>query len=157
MFANYRPISNLPFLSNVLEKVVAAQLQQHLKLNNLFEKCQSGFRPSHSTETVVVWVTNDLLMTADAGSQSLLIFLDFTAAFDTVDHSILLHHLHSTIGLSDSVQNWFLSYLTGRTEYVALGEAKSLRHNFTRGVPQGSVFGPILFILYMLPLGHVIG
>ena len=140
----------------MLEKRVAAQLQDHLNSNNLFEKFQSGFRSGHSTETALVRVTNDLLMTADAGSPSLLILLDLTAAFDTVDHGILLHHLHSTIGLSDSPLDWFTSYLTGRTEYVSLGEAESGTHNVTCGVPQGSVLGPTLFTLYMLPLGSII-
>ncbi|KAM3870716.1 uncharacterized protein ACN63O_004795 [Diretmus argenteus] len=106
VLANYRPISNLPFISKVLERVVAAQLQDHLKNNNLYEKFQSGFRPGHSTETALVRVTNDLLMSADTGSPSLLILLDLSAAFDTVDHNILLHRLHSTIGLSDTVHNW---------------------------------------------------
>ncbi len=156
VFDNYRPISNLPFFSKVLEKVVAAQHLVHLKENKQFEKFQSGFRTGHSTETALVRVTNDLLMTADAGSPSLLILLDLSSAFDTVDHNILLHRLHSTIGLSDSVHNWFSSYLSGRTEHVALGEVKWLTHIVSCVVPQGSVLGPILFILYMLPLGHVI-
>ena len=153
---NYRPISNLPFLSKILERVVAAQLHDHLKHNNLFEKFQSGFRPGHSTETALVRVTNDLLMASDSGSPSLLILLDLTAAFDTVDHSILLHRLQHTIGLSDNVLNWFTSYLTNRTEYVALGKAKSHTHKVICGVPQGSVLGPTLFTLYLLPLGKVI-
>ncbi len=156
VFDNYRPISNLPFFSKVLEKVVAAQHLVHLKENKQFEKFQSGFRTGHSTETALVRVTNDLLMTADAGSPSLLILLHLSSAFDTVDHNILLHRLHSTIGLSDSVHNWFSSYLSGRTEHVALGEVKWLTHIVSCVVPQGSVLGPILFILYMLPLGHVI-
>ena len=90
VLANYRPISNLAFLSEVLEKVVASQLQDHLKHNNLFEQFQSGFCSTHSTETALLRVTNNLLTTADAGSPSLLILLDLTAAFDTVDHTILL-------------------------------------------------------------------
>ena len=156
VLANYRPISNLPFLSKVLEKVVAAQLHDHLQTNNMFEKFQSGFHPGHSTETALARVTNDLLMSADAGSPSLLILLDLTAAFDMVDHHILLHRLHSTIGLSDSTLNWFTSYLTNRTEYVSLGEAKSDTLPVSCGVPQGSVLGPPLFTVYMLPLGRVI-
>jgi len=95
-------------------------------------------------------------MTAYAGSPTLLILLDLTAAFNTVDRNILLHRLISTIGVSDSVHEWFSSYLTGRTEHVALEEAKSLTQNVTCGVPQGSVLNPTLFILYMLPLGQVI-
>lgn len=95
-------------------------------------------------------------MTADAGSPSLLILLDLTAAFDTVDHHILLHLLHSSTGLSDTTLAWFTSYLTDRTQYVSLGGAKSDTHSVTCGVPQGSVLGPTLFTLYMLPLGHVI-
>ena len=91
VLANYRPISNLLFLSKVLEKVIAAQLQSHLKPNNLFEKFQSGFRPCHSMETALVRVTNDLLMSADAGFPSLLILLDLSPAFDTVDHNSLLY------------------------------------------------------------------
>lgn len=107
-------------------------------------------------ETALARVTNDLLMTADVGSPSLLILLDLTSEFDTVAHNILLHCLHFTIGLSDSVYNWFSSYLTGRTEHVALGDVKSLTHNITCSVPQDSVLGPIWLILYMIPLGHVI-
>ncbi len=100
VLSNYRPISNLPFISKVLEKAVATLLQNHLQLNNLFEKFQSGFRSAHSTETALVRVTNNLLLSSDAGFPSLLILLDLSAAFDTVDHNILLNRLHFTIGLT---------------------------------------------------------
>jgi len=122
------------FHSKVLEKAVAAQLQDHLHHHNLYDKFQSGFRPAHSTETALVRVTNDLLMAADASSPSLLILLDLTAAFDTVDHNILLNRLHSDIGLSNSVLDWFTSYFSGRTKYVSLGEAKSHPHAVTSRV-----------------------
>lgn len=95
-------------------------------------------------------------MTADQGSPSLLILLDLSAAFDTVDHQILLNRLQTVVGLSDITLSWFQSYLTGRTEHVALGQAKSLPHTVTCGVPQGSVLGPTLFTIYMLPLGEIV-
>ncbi|KAK7912672.1 hypothetical protein WMY93_012883 [Mugilogobius chulae] len=153
---NYRPISNLPFISKLLEKVISSQLHNHLKANSLYEKFQSGFRPSHSTETALIRVTSDLLMASDSGSTSLLILLDLSAAFDTIDHSILLHRLQHHIGLSGTALHWFHSYLTDRTEYVALGDTKSRPHKVTCGVPQGSVLGPTLFTIYMLPLGCVV-
>ncbi|CAM4579724.1 unnamed protein product [Leuciscus chuanchicus] len=154
--SNYRPISNLPFISKLLEKVVSTQLHNNLKSNRLYDKFQSGFHPSHSTETALIRVTSDLLMASDSGSTSLLIFLDLSAAFDTVDHHILLHRLQHYTGLSGTALKWFHSYLTDRTEYVALGDVKSRPHTVTCGVPQGSVLGPTLFTIYMLPLGRVV-
>ncbi|KAK7909783.1 hypothetical protein WMY93_014467 [Mugilogobius chulae] len=142
--ANYRPISNLPFLTKVLEKVVAAQLHNHLLTHNLYEKFQSGFRSAHSTETALVRVMNDVLMTSDQGSSSLLLLLDLSAAFDTVDHHTLLNRLQNEVGLSGTTLSWFQCYLSGRTEHVAIEQAKSLPHTVTCGVPQGSVLGPAL-------------
>ncbi len=96
---NFRPISNLPFLSKLLEKIVAQQVHTHLMENNLFEQFQSAYRPYHSTETALIKVTNDLLMAANSGLLSILILLDLTAAFDTISHSILLERLIS-IGIT---------------------------------------------------------
>uniref|UniRef100_A0A3P9KHX3 Reverse transcriptase domain-containing protein n=1 Tax=Oryzias latipes TaxID=8090 RepID=A0A3P9KHX3_ORYLA len=153
--ANYRPISNLPFLSKVLEKVVAAQLHHHLSTPSLYEKFQSGFRSAHSTETALVRVMNDLLMAADQGSPSLLLLLDLSAAFDTVDHGILLNRLHTTVGLSGNIFNWFKSYLTSGQNLWLWG-LPNLTHTVTCGVPQGSVLGPSLFTIYISPLGQII-
>lgn len=154
--ANYRLISNLPFIYKVLEKIVARHLQDHLKHNNIFEKFQSSFRPAHSTETALVRVTNDLLMTADAGSPSLHVLLHLSAVFGTFDHGILLKWLYHSIGLNNTLLDRFESYLTHRSEFVAMKSSMSCSHVIGCGVPQCSVLGPILFILYMLLLGKVI-
>lgn len=118
-FDNLRPISNLPFISKILEKVVAAQLHLHLNDHNLYEQFQSGFRPNHSTETALLRITNDLLMAADSGLLSILILLDLSAAFDTISHNILLNRLAS-IGISHTPLAWFTSYLSDRTQFIQL-------------------------------------
>lgn len=151
---NLRPISNLPFLSKILEKTVSLQIRAHLSSNNLYEQFQSGFRPRHSTETALIKITNDLLMAADSGLLSILILLDLSAAFDTISHSILLDRLAS-IGLSHTPLDWFHSYLSGRTQFIQLKSFTSHPSPLSSGVPQGSVLGPILFIIYLLPLGLI--
>ncbi len=147
---NYRPISNLPFLSKILEKVASSQLYSFLEKNNICEDFLSGFRPSHSTETALIRVTNDLLLSSDRGCISLLVLLDLSAPFDIIDHNILLNRLEKSSG---SALAWFKSYLSDRHQFVAVNEEVSYRSQVQYGVPQGSVLGPLLFTLYMLPVG----
>ena len=154
--SNYRPISKLPFISKILEKYVSKQLIAALTNNQIFEQFQSGFRKHHSTETALLKVTNDLLMSADVGDVSVLVLLDLTAAFDTVDHSILVNRLQRWCGVSGTALQWFSSYLSNRFCYVSIGEHSSPPSPLNCGVPQGSVLGPILFSIYMLPLGNII-
>uniref|UniRef100_A0A8C7XI96 Reverse transcriptase domain-containing protein n=1 Tax=Oryzias sinensis TaxID=183150 RepID=A0A8C7XI96_9TELE len=153
---NYRPISNLPFLGKVLEKVVYQQLTDFLLLNNSFDVFQSGFRPHHSTETALIKVTNDIRLNTDDGKVSVLILQDLSAAFDTVDHGILLHRLQDWVGICGSALFWLKSYLEDRKYFVEIGSCVSDYMALTCGVPQGSILGPLLFNLCMLPLGQLI-
>ncbi len=112
---------------------------------------------SAETVAVTVAVTNDLLLSSDRGCFiSLLVLLDLSTAFDTIDHNILLNRLGNSVGISGSALAWFKSYLSDRHQFVAVNEEVSYRSQVQYGVPQGSVLGPLLFTLYMLPLGNII-
>ena len=117
---NYRPVSNLCFIAKILEKLVLSQVSSYLNSHNLYNTCQSAYRPGHSTETALLKVVNDLFLSLNKGNISILALLDFSSAFDTVDHIILVHRLHTDFGFTDTVLQWFSSYLTDRTHYVSL-------------------------------------
>ena len=153
---NYRPVSNLSFISKILEKVVCHQINEHLYSNDLLERNQSAYRKKHNTETAILKIFNDLLMASDDKLISILVLLDLSAAFDTIDHRILLNRLNETFGFDGVVLKWFKSYLFNRTQSVIIDGSTSSPQTIQFGVPQGSVLGPILYTLYTTPLGSLI-
>lgn len=156
LLSNYRPISNLPFISKVLERVVSVQLNNYLCENSLFARMQSGYRKYHSVETALVRVFNDLLLALDDKNEAILVLLDLSAAFDTVNHQLLLYRLSQRFGISGSALSWLKSYLNGRSQTVIVGENRSAHCPTSCGVPQGSVLGPLLFTLYISPIEDII-
>ena len=153
---NFRPVSNLAYLSKLIEMVVDSQVTKHMDDNNLHEIFQSAYKPLHSTETAMLRVKNDILCALDEGNAVLLVCLDLSAAFDTVDHAILLERLEKCIGITGSCLAWFKSYLSNRSQRVLINGATSSPHKLFCGVPQGSVLGPKLFNIYTLPLGDIL-
>ena len=149
-------ISNLSFISKILEKVVLKQTCKHLERYNLLDDHQSAYRKNHNTETALLKIMNDLLCNSDFGNISILVLLDLSAAFDTIDHQILLDRLNISFGLSDCVLNWFKSYLTNRTQCISVNNSLSVSAVISYGVPQGSILGPLLYTIYTTPLCKVI-
>ena len=152
---NYRPVSNLQFIGKFIKRAVNNQLQEHITSNNLMEPMQSAYRAGHSTETALIKVKADLLNAIDNKEVVCLVLLDLSAAFDTVDHQILLDRLKKMFGFTGLVINLIASYLLGRSQKVVVGDAKSPSAPLSCGVPQGSILGPILFTLYTTPLWKI--
>lgn len=138
------------------EKVVLSQLLTHLQNNELLYPLQSAYRSGHSTETALLKICNDILTALDNNNVTLLSLLDLSAAFDTIDHSILLSRLHKTFGISGSALSWFKSYLSDRFQTVSVNGITSSPSRLQYGVPQGSVLGPILFVLYTYPVSNIV-
>jgi hypothetical protein len=148
---NYHPVSNLPFISKILEKAVLAQVTDHMVLHDLYCPVQSAYRPLHSTETALLKIVNDIFLALDSGKSVILCLLDLSAAFDTIDHGILVSRLQSRIGIEATALQWFESYLDNRYQSVSIKGESSSPVLLRCGVPQGSVFGPNEFINYMAP------
>ena len=151
---NYRPISLLPIISKIFEKVVFIQLYDYFIENNLLYDSQYGFRKMHSTELAALEFADKINIHLDQGKIPLAIFLDLSKAFDTIDHSILINKL-KYYGIKGTALNWFKSYLNNRTQYVQFKEAISDKSIIQTGVPQGSILGPLLFIIYMNDIAGV--
>ena len=153
---NFRPVSNLPFVGKVIERAAINQLQCYINDNDLHSKNQSAYRCFHSVETATVCVTNDLLRAVDDHGEAVLVLLDLSAAFDTVDHQILLKRLSARYGVKGKAHQWFSSYLENRKQSVIIDDEISNPTCLDWGVPQGSVVGPELFLVYSAPIEDII-
>lgn len=151
-FDNYRPISILPILSKILEKIVHNQLYSYLEENELLYSRQFGFRKDMSTEQAVTILLDDIRSHVDKGDIVGACFIDLTKAFDTISHSKLL----PKYGIHDRELDWFTDYLFCRTANVKFDQCESESFDICSGVPQGSILGPLLFLLIFNDLGDVI-
>ena len=146
--SNYRPISILSNLDKVLERLMYNRLYKFVEDNNLIYPFQFGFRKKFSTSLALLSLTETIKQEIDSGKYGCGIFIDFQKAFDTVDHNILTKKLHY-YGIRGIPNNWFKSYLNNRKQFVSVNGFNSELKNNNCGVPQGSILGPLLFILYI--------
>ena len=135
-----------------MEHVVAEQIVQHLQDHAISKPIQSAYRKCHSTETALTFVANDILNSLDKRNSVFLVLLDLSAAFDTVDHQLLLSRLKNRVRLGGQVLDWVVSYLSSRYQCVSVARSSSEPKPLACGVPQGSVLGPIFFTIHTLPL-----
>ena len=152
--SNYRPISVLPFISKLFEKLIFNQFYEYLEANKSLYEHQSGFRLLHSVATALLASTNDWYLNIDKGEYIGLIFVDLKKAFHTVDHEILLKKL-KMYGVTGLEHDWFTSYLENRKQFCRIGGTSSDVKEIICGVPQGSCLGPLLFLIYINALPHV--
>ena len=151
-YESFRPVSNLPFLAKVLEKIVYARLNTHLTANNLLQVNQSSYKKYHSTETAMLKIQNDILVSLDKDKIVALVTLDISAAFDTVDHDRLLKCFNSKYGITGTALQWMKSYLSGRTQRVSIDNWESFIALIEYGFPQGAVLAGILYNMYSAQL-----
>ena len=155
--SNFRPVSGLNFVSKLIEKIVTSQINSHMQNSGISNNLQSAYKCGNSTETALLYIQNDILSAQDRGELTALSLLDLSAAFDTIDHDLLLlSRLTESFGIDGVVLQWVRSYLTGRSQLVKVNGVLSTPQLLLCGVPQGSVLGPLLFTMYTTPLSSII-
>ncbi len=153
---NYRPVSNLPFVSKLVERAAICQDNSHIEANCPLPTCASAYRENHSTESALLKVQADILHNMELQKVTLLVLVDLSAAFDTIDHQILLTRLNQKFGFTGVALQWHRSYLAGRKQCVIINGTRSVESLLKYGVPQGSCLGPVLFTEYVSTLFDVI-
>lgn len=149
VLSNFRPVTNLPFISKLIERIVSIRITAHLEKHNLMDIHQSAYRQRHSCETALNSIFNDVFLAMDRGDVTLVLLLDMSTAFDCVDHSILLSKL-SKLGIAGGALLWIEGYLSERSQSVKIADSFSPPRLLKYGVPHGSVLGSLLFSLYMI-------
>ena len=145
---NYRPISLLSAFSKIFEKIMHHRVSNFLNINNALHEKQYGFRSGRSCEQALLLAQNEIITALNKNQIAMLLLIDFSKAFDMVDHKVLLHKLQH-YGIRGHAYTWFKSYLEGRKQFVELSGKQSSTMNLEYGVPQGSILGPLLFIIYI--------
>ena len=151
-YKNYRPVTNLLLVSMLIERVVQKRLESHMVRNKLMSDKNYAYMKNHCTEHLLLKVVDELYSSFDKNFPSVVILLDLSAAFDTVDHDKLLQILENEIGIAGTALKWFTSFLKGRSQKVMIGEEFSDVLELLYGVAQGSVLGPPLFKIYIRSL-----
>ena len=152
---NYRPISLLPLIYKVIEKVIHDQTSTFLNSKNLLHAFQSGFRKKHSTDFCLSYLNDKILKGFDRSMMTGMILVDLQKVFDTIDHDVLFQKLYA-IGFSKCTVNWFNSYLSNRSFKVNLGNNFCQPASVSCGVPQGSILGPLLFLIYVNDMSQAV-
>ena len=155
MVSNYRPISLLPLLSKLIEKRIHKRIYQYLDDYNLLDHGQGGFRPKHSTAKTCSHFVNDLYTAINNNKCTIAVYVDAMKAFDTVNHSILLKQMYK-LGIKGKILDWVNNYLTKRYQRTLANNVISKEKLITCGVPQGSILGPLLFVIYINDISNAI-
>ena len=148
------PVSNLSFLSKVIEKVIASRIISHIENNVIIDKFQSAYKCGHSKETALLRVYSDIVTTIGKGNGSFLVLVNLSAAFDTIDHSNLFNILEKYVGITGNALQFIKSYFSDRSQSTRIESIMSDIVHIICGVPQGSVSGPLNFFIQLLPFGQ---